>query len=76
MLRLRFETDIDKTEELLEVYLANLSDGYEALVSKPNYSRCSRIYGTSEIIVRIIAETKPVMQYAIARTISIGLKSI
>ncbi len=72
-IRLGYETDIAKTEELLEVFLANLSEGYEALVSKPTIVGVQEL-GTSEIILRITAETQPVMQYAIARQLRKDLK--
>lgn len=72
-IRLGYETDIAKTEKLLEEYLANLSVGYEALISQPIIVGVQDL-GASEIIMRITAETQPVMQYAIARQLRRDLK--
>lgn len=72
-IRLGYETDIAKTEKLLEEYLANLSVGYEALISQPTIVGIQDL-GASEIIMRITAETQPVMQYAIARQLRRDLK--
>ncbi len=72
-IRLGYETDIAKTEKLLEKYLANLSVGYEALISQPTIVGVQDL-GTTEIIMRITAETQPVMQYAIARQLRRDLK--
>lgn len=72
-IRLGYETDIAKTEKLLEEYLANLSVGYEALISQPIIVGVQDL-GASEIIMRITAETQPVMQYEIARKLRKDLK--
>lgn len=72
-IRLAYETDISKTEKLLEAFLAGLSEGYEALISQPTIVGIQDL-GTSEIVMRITAETKPVMQYAIARQLRRDLK--
>ncbi|WP_438297268.1 mechanosensitive ion channel family protein [Sporosarcina sp. FA15] len=73
-IRLGYETDIAKTEKLLETYLANLSVGYEALISQPTIVGVQDL-GASEIVMRITAETQPVMQYAIARQLRKDLKT-
>lgn len=72
-IRLGYETDIAKTEKLLEEFLTNLSEGYEALISQPTIVGVQEL-GTSEIVMRITAETQPVMQYAIARKLRRDLK--
>jgi len=72
-IRLAYETDILKTEKLLEAFLAGLSEGYEALISQPTIVGIQDL-GTSEIVMRITAETQPVMQYAIARNLRRDLK--
>ena len=72
-IRLGYKTDIAKTEKLLESFLAGLSDGYEALISPPTIVGVQEL-GTTEIIMRITAETQPVMQYAIARKLRRDLK--
>ncbi|WP_346267716.1 mechanosensitive ion channel family protein [Sporosarcina sp. E16_3] len=72
-IRLAYETDILKTEKLLETFLAGLSEGYEALISQPTIVGIQDL-GTSEIVMRITAETQPVMQYAIARNLRRDLK--
>nr|WP_222439393.1 mechanosensitive ion channel family protein [Sporosarcina sp. BP05] len=72
-IRLAYETDILKTEKLLENFLAGLSEGYEALISQPTIVGIQDL-GTSEIVMRITAETQPVMQYAIARNLRRDLK--
>ena len=72
-IRLGYKTDIAKTEKLLEDFLAGLSEGYEALISPPTIVGVQDL-GTTEIIMRITAETQPVMQYAIARKLRRDLK--
>lgn len=72
-IRLDYDTDIDQTEKLLKEFFANLSEGYEALVAPPTVVGVQEL-GTSEMILRITAETQPVMQWAIARQLRKDLK--
>lgn len=68
-----FEVGVDKTEKVIEKYLSTL------LISNADFIKIPKLIGAqdfteTEIIVRIIAETKPMRHFDSARTISIGLK--
>ncbi|WP_255452424.1 Mechanosensitive ion channel family protein [Sporosarcina sp. ANT_H38] len=68
-----FEVGVDKAEKIIEKYLSTL------LVSSDDFTKTPKLIGAqdfteTEMIVRIIAETKPLRHFDAARTISVGLK--
>jgi moderate conductance mechanosensitive channel len=68
-----FEVGVDKTEKMIENYLSTV------LISNPDFINTPKLIGArdfteTEMIVRIIAETKPMRHFDSARTISVGLK--
>lgn len=68
-----FELGIEKTEKLIEEYLTILGKNYEEFISSPKLIG-AQDFTETEVVVRIIAETKPMCHFDGARTISIGLK--
>src|SRR5690606_11429554 len=70
---LPFEAGIDKTEGLIESFLANLPSGDENFISAPKLIGAQE-FSDTDMTVRIIAETKPMKHYDCARVIAIGLK--
>ena len=72
-IRIAYETDIQRAEELIEQFLAGLSEGYEELISQPTLIGIQDL-AASEIVLRVTAETTPVMQWAFARKFRKDLK--
>ncbi|MCZ2259043.1 mechanosensitive ion channel family protein [Sporosarcina sp. G11-34] len=72
-IRIAYETDIERAEELIEQFLADLSVGYEELISQPTLIGIQDL-SASEVVLRVTAETQPVMQWAFARKFRKDLK--
>lgn len=72
-IRIAYETDIQLAEGLIEEFIANLSDEYKELVSPPTLIGVQDL-SASEIVFRVTAETKPVMQWAFGRRFRKDLK--
>ncbi len=69
------EADIEKVEKLVNDYLQSLPEQFEELVGVPSFLGVQNVIGT-EVTIRIIAETKPLQHYAIARVIRRDVKDI
>ena len=69
------EADIVKVEKLVNNYLQTLPEQFEELVDVPAFLGVQNVVGT-EVTVRIVAETKPLKHYAIARVIRRDVKDI
>lgn len=72
-IRIAYETDIQKAENLIREFITNLSDEYEELVSEPTLIGVQDLTA-SEIVFRVTAETLPVMQWAFSRKFRKDLK--
>lgn len=72
-IRIAYETDIQQAEALIEEFIANLSTGYEELISPPTLIGVQDL-SASEIVFRVTAETQPVMQWAFGRKFRKDLK--
>lgn len=72
-IRVAYETDILRAENLIEQFIAGLSVGYEELISPPTLIGIQDL-AASEVVFRITAETVPVMQWAFARKFRKDLK--
>lgn len=70
---LPFDVGIDKAESLIEQYLGQLPKENNDFIHAPKLLG-AHDFTEMEVIVRIIAETKPMRHYDCARMISIGLK--
>ncbi|MEK5067723.1 mechanosensitive ion channel family protein [Sporosarcina sp. FSL K6-1508] len=68
-----FEVGVDKTEKLIKSYLSTLLTTNSDFINVPKLIG-AHDFTETEIIVRIIAETKPMRHFDSARTISVGLK--
>lgn len=68
-----FEQGVERVEKAIDQYLETLSKNNSDLLGKP---RLIGAYDFTEeaVVERIIAETKPMRHYDIARAISMGLK--
>jgi len=64
--RIGYETNIQRAEELIEEFLASLPMGYAGLIAPPQLIGVQDL-AASEIIFGVTAETEPVMQWAFAR---------
>lgn len=68
-----YEEDIDKAEEVIREIIEQLSGQYEDLVSPPELVGVQNV-GPTEITLRVVAETKPMKHFAIARMIRKEIK--
>ncbi|WP_019415745.1 mechanosensitive ion channel family protein [Paenisporosarcina sp. TG20] len=68
-----YEVDIPKAEELIRVFLSQLPQKYELLVKEPELLGVQNL-AASEVVLRIMAETKPLQHWAAARIIRRDLK--
>ncbi|WP_318616541.1 mechanosensitive ion channel family protein [Sporosarcina sp. YIM B06819] len=69
-----FDVGMDKAESLIEQFLARLPKVDNDFIHAPKLLG-AHDFKESEVIVRIIAETKPMRHYDCARIISVGLKN-
>lgn len=74
-MQVSIEADIEKVERLVNGYLQKLPQQFEELVGVPSFLGVQNVVGT-EVTIRIIAETKPLQHYAIARVIRRDVKDI
>lgn len=68
-----YETDVNRAEQMIQQFLNSLPDKYEELVGVPKLLGIQNL-GTSDVILRITAETKPTMNHAVARKLRKDLK--
>lgn len=68
-----YEVDIPKAEELINQFLSELPDKYEQLVKIPELLGVQNL-AASEVVLRIMAETKPMQHFSVARIIRRDLK--
>lgn len=68
-----FELGIEKAEKLIEEYLNLMSKDHPDLLGKPKLVG-AHDFTEDSVIERVVAETKPMRHYDIARDISIGIK--
>lgn len=69
------DADIEKVEKLLTEYLKTLPPKYKELIDVPTFLGVQNVVGT-EVTIRIVAETKPLEHYGIARIIRRDVKEI
>lgn len=74
-MQLAFDADIEKAEKVINEYLQTLPKIHPELASTPTFLGVQNITGT-EVTIRIVAETLPLQQYAVARTIRKDVKEI
>lgn len=72
-IRVDYHTDIKKAENLIESFIANLSDEYEELVAPPTLIGVQDL-SANEIVFRVTAETLPAYQWAFGRRFRKDLK--
>ncbi|GIN86730.1 mechanosensitive ion channel protein MscS [Heyndrickxia sporothermodurans] len=68
-----YEENVEKAEGIIEELLEGLPEKYEEMVSKPELLGVQQL-GTSNVQLRIIAETDPMMHWYIARAIRKEIK--
>ncbi|WP_390883598.1 mechanosensitive ion channel family protein [Heyndrickxia oleronia] len=68
-----YDENISKAEDVIENLLEGLQDKYEEMISKPELLGVQGL-GTSDLKLRIISETKPMMHWHIARVIRKEIK--
>ncbi|WP_431028516.1 mechanosensitive ion channel family protein [Lysinibacillus sp. LZ02] len=74
-LQVAFDADIEKAEKVINQYLVTLPEVHPELVGPPTFLGVQNITGT-EVTIRIMAETLPLQQYAVARTIRRDVKDL
>ena len=73
MYQFHMNIDLERTEQLIETYLNKMPKKYDALIKAPTLFGVEK-YTENEAILRVTAETKPMLHYEMARVISVGLK--
>ncbi|MEK5040633.1 mechanosensitive ion channel family protein [Sporosarcina sp. FSL K6-3457] len=68
-----FDVGMDKVERVIEQFLATLPKENDDFIKVPKLIGAND-FTQSEVIVRIVAETKPMRHYDCTRTIGIGVK--
>lgn len=68
-----YESDIANVEELIREFLETLQERYEQIISPPDLLGVQTMT-TTEMVVRITAETLPMQHFAVARGIRRDLK--
>jgi moderate conductance mechanosensitive channel len=68
-----YESDIDRTERVLQELLADLPDKYEELIKAPELLGVQQ-FGASEVVLRIVAETEPMKHWYIGRLLRKEIK--
>ncbi|WP_251554415.1 mechanosensitive ion channel family protein [Neobacillus muris] len=68
-----YEEDIEKAEKVISELLDTLPDKYEELVKRPDLLGIQHL-GPSEVVFRIVAETKPMMHFPVARKLRRDVK--
>ena len=63
-----YETNMEELEKSIEKFLQGLPNKYEELIKPPSYLGVQS-FSSSEIVIRIAAETKPMQQSGVARNI-------
>ncbi len=72
-IKIDYHTDMNKAEQLIQQFIANLSDDYEELVAPPTLIGVQDLTAT-EIVFRVTAETHPAYQWAFGRRFRKDLK--
>lgn len=70
-----YDGNIDRAEKLIEEKIAGLSEQYEEMVSTPELLGVQAL-GTSDVMLRIVAETLPMMHWYIARMLRKEIKEV
>lgn len=68
-----YDGNIEKAEKVIEELLPNMSNKYEEIVSLPELLGVQQL-GTSDIMLRVVAETKPMYHWYIARMLRKEIK--
>ncbi|HSH23975.1 MAG TPA: mechanosensitive ion channel family protein, partial [Massilibacterium sp.] len=68
-----YEEDINQAERIIQDYLETLENKYEEIVAPPEVLGVQML-GGSDVVIRVIAETLPVMNFKIARILRKELK--
>lgn len=63
-----YEEDIDRAEQMIQEYLKTIENKYEEIVSPPEVLGVQML-GSSDVMIRIIAETLPMNHVKIARVL-------
>lgn len=74
-MQVAIDADIEKVENLVTNYLKTLPEQFEELIDVPSFLGVQNVVGT-EVTIRIIAETKPLQHYGIARVIRRDVKDL
>lgn len=68
-----YESDIAKVENLIQEFLSTLQERYEQIIKQPELLGVQNLT-TTEVVVRITAETLPMQHFAVARGLRRDLK--
>ncbi|EIJ80159.1 mechanosensitive ion channel family protein [Bacillus methanolicus PB1] len=68
-----YNEDIERAEKVIQEFLKDLPDQYEDIVNPPELLGVQNL-GTSEVVLRIVAETLPMRHFNIARMLRREIK--
>ncbi|MGD7045596.1 mechanosensitive ion channel family protein [Jeotgalibacillus proteolyticus] len=69
-----YEEDIERAEKELMTFLDSLEGKYEEIILKPELLGIQTL-GASEVVMRVIAETKPMQHFFVARALRKDIKN-
>lgn len=68
-----YESDMAKVEKLIQEFLVDIQDKYEQIIKPPELLGVQNLT-TTEVVMRVIAETLPMQHFAVSRGIRRDLK--
>lgn len=72
-INISYESDMAKVEQLIQEFLVDIEDKYEQIIKPPELLGVQNLT-TTEVVMRIIAETLPMQHFAVSRGLRRDLK--
>lgn len=72
-INISYESDMARVENLIQEFLVDLQDKYEQIIKPPELLGVQNLT-TTEVVMRIIAETLPMQHFAVSRSLRRDLK--
>jgi small-conductance mechanosensitive channel len=72
-INISYESDMAKVEQLIQEFLEDIQDKYEQIIKPPELLGVQNLT-TTEVVMRIIAETLPMQHFAVSRGLRRDLK--
>lgn len=72
-INISYESDMAKVEKLIQEFLSDIQDKYEQIIKPPELLGVQNLT-TTEVVMRVIAETLPMQHFAVSRSLRRDLK--